>query len=372
MWLALCLAWAVWLLRPARPGGVLPPQRRRAVPWSGVEVLLALMLAQWLWPSFLAEGLRASGFLGWVYGPEFQAGFAAGKLKGPDTTRLSLWLSDLTLPLSLLSIVGSFHLLSGTRPYQLGLTAARSGKYVLVGVVTTVCIVPLVYIILALATWLVRHETGGPPEQHPLTQLIQGHPPLIDFIIGGLSALVAAPLLEEFLFRGIIQPWLRVRSWGGYVGISGALLLALGRRWSGLQAGWPENGWQGAWPQLLPAAFVVVMVPGYLLVRAKLPPAAGAVYATSLLFAAAHSSVWPSPVPLFFFALALGALRYRTQSLVPSVVVHGLFNGVAWALLLIQPADKPKNGTDATDARARVDLTSTSSAVPGSVLPRRT
>src|SRR5262249_50300954 len=222
-----------------------------------------------------------------------------------------------------------------------------------------------------VADWLLRHGTGEAPEKHPIAQLLETRPPLIDYIVGGFAALVAAPLLEEFLFRGVIQPWFRVRSWGGSVGLAGALFLALQRRWSGLQADWADGGWQQAWPQLLPAAFVLVLVPGYLLVRAKLPPVAGAVYATSLLFAAAHSFAWPSPVPLFFFALALGTLRYRTQSLVPSVTVHALFNSVAWVVLLLQ-ADKPEQGNDATEPPARVESISTSSAVPGSVLPRRT
>jgi membrane protease YdiL (CAAX protease family) len=351
---------------------VLPPWRRRPVPWTGWEVLLALALSQILWPSLVAGCLQVSGLLGWVYGPDFQAHFLSGKLEGADASRLSLWLSGLALPLDLLSIAWLFHRLSGTRAYQLGLTTSRLARNVLVGVVTTVCVVPLVYMILALANWLLRYGTGGAPEKHPIQQLMESHPPPLDFVVGGLAAIVAAPLMEEFLFRGIIQPWFRVRSWGGYVGIAGALALAVWRRWPGFQAEWAENGLRGVWSQLVPAAFVLLMVPGYLLVRAKLPPAAGAIYATSLLFAAAHSFAWPSPVPLFFFALALGALRYRTQSLVPSVVVHSLFNVVAWVPLLIQAADMPEKGNDVTDTRARVELTSTSSAVPGSMLPRRT
>jgi membrane protease YdiL (CAAX protease family) len=335
-----------------------------------VEVFLAVILLQLLWPSFLRECLQVGGFLGWIYGPEFQADFAANKLTGPDVTRLGLWLSSLSLPLDVLSVVGLFHVLSGTRAYQLGLTTTHAAKHLLLGVITTVCVVPLVYMILTLVNLLLWRGTGGAPEPHPIQQLFENHPLPIDFVVGGLSAIVAAPVLEEFLFRGIIQPWFRVRSLGGYVGIAGALLLAIYRRWSGLVADWGEIGWHGAWPQLLPAAFVILMVPGYLFVRAKLPPAAGAVYATSLLFAAAHSFAWPSPVPLFFLALALGALRYRTQSLVPPIAVHALFNSVAWALLLLQ-ADKPEKGKDATEPPARVESISTSSAVPASVLPRR-
>ena len=41
-----------------------------------------------------------------------------------------------------------------------------------------------------------------------------------------------------------------------------------------------------------------------------------AIYGTSLLFAAMHSGVWPSPIALFVLGLGLGWLAYRTRSLV--------------------------------------------------------
>jgi membrane protease YdiL (CAAX protease family) len=336
-------------------------------------VLLAVLLVYVLWPALLLEGLRALGFFGWVYGAEFQARLVAGEVKGLDATRCSFWLGDLALPLNLLSVVGLFFALSGTRPYQLGLTTGRLGRNLLLGVITAVCVVPLVYLVLSLVNWLLQRGTGGAPEEHPITKLIQSHPPPVDLVVSGFAALFAAPIVEEFLVRGIIQPWFRAHRWGGYAGLAGALLLAVSRRWSGLEAGWREHGWQQAWPELLPAALVLVMAPGYLLLRAKAPPAAGAVYVTSLLFAAAHAFSLSHVVPMFFFALALGALRYRTQSLVPCMVTHALFNGVAWVLLLLpQPPAEPEKGKDDTDARARAELVSTSSAVPGSVPPRRT
>ncbi len=347
------------------------PWRRRAVPWSGWEVLLAFLLAQLLWPALVAMFLGGIGFFGWVYGPDFQAAFVERRLTGVDVLRVNFWATDLALPLSVASILALFHALSGTRPYQLGLSPAHFGRNLLLGVVTTVGIVPVVYLILYLVTQLLQLG-GESPEEHPIQRLVLSHPPPVDLVTISLAALAVAPFLEELLFRGILQPWFRERSWGSFVGIAGALFLALERRWSGLEAAWTEGHWPGVGAQLLPATFVVLMVPGYLLIRAKAQPAAGAVYATALLFAAAHSAVWPTPVPLFFFALALGALRYRTQSLVPSVVVHALFNTVAWVYLLVQPGEDPRKGNDATAARTRVELISTSSAVPGSLLPRRT
>jgi membrane protease YdiL (CAAX protease family) len=380
IWLLMALAWAWWLLRPVRGPGVLPPQRRRAVPWGGAEVLVALILAMWLWPSLVAEALSASGFLAHVYGPDFQAEFARGALKGNDASRLSFWLNDLSTPLSLLSILAVFHVLSDTRPYQLGLTASRWGRNVVLGVTTTICVVPPVYLILYVVSQLQKRWIEVAPEEHPIQRLIQAHPPPIDLVVSGIAALVAAPFLEEFLFRGIIQPWVRTRRWGGYAALAGALFLAVARRGAGLQSGWTEHGWHGVWPELLPAAFVLVMTPGYLLVRARAPAAVGAVYATSLLFAAAHSFAWPSPVPLFFFALALGAVKYRTQSLLPSVVTHAMFNSLGWLMLFVPTADKPEKDKEVPDARARVEWVSAAGTTgrseprgwaPGIVPPRR-
>jgi membrane protease YdiL (CAAX protease family) len=48
------------------------------------------------------------------------------------------------------------------------------------------------------------------------------------------------------------------------------------------------------------------------------------VFASALLFACVHS--WPTSVPLFLLGLLLGWLAYRTQSLIPSITLHVLFN----------------------------------------------
>jgi membrane protease YdiL (CAAX protease family) len=60
-----------------------------------------------------------------------------------------------------------------------------------------------------------------------------------------------------------------------------------------------------------------------------------ALYANAMLFALFHSSVWPSPVPLFFLGFGLAWLAQRSQSLYAPVVAHALFNSVAFASLII-------------------------------------
>jgi membrane protease YdiL (CAAX protease family) len=54
-----------------------------------------------------------------------------------------------------------------------------------------------------------------------------------------------------------------------------------------------------------------------------------------VLFAAFHSGVWPSPVPLLLLALGLGYLAYRAQSLAAPMLIHALFNGFNCVLILL-------------------------------------
>jgi membrane protease YdiL (CAAX protease family) len=57
--------------------------------------------------------------------------------------------------------------------------------------------------------------------------------------------------------------------------------------------------------------------------------AALAICTNGLLFAAFHSTAWPSPIPLLLVGVALAWVRYRTSSLIGSVSIHALFNAVS-------------------------------------------
>jgi membrane protease YdiL (CAAX protease family) len=58
---------------------------------------------------------------------------------------------------------------------------------------------------------------------------------------------------------------------------------------------------------------------------------------SSVLFGLAHLGYGPEPVPLFFLALILGYLYYRTHRIVPCIVAHAVFNAftmiVLWRLV---------------------------------------
>jgi membrane protease YdiL (CAAX protease family) len=151
-----------------------------------------------------------------------------------------------------------------------------------------------------------------------------------------------------------------------------SFLVALGFRLTDLSQAIEQRNWDSLVIALQPAGFVMLMVPGYLLVRYFFrSQRGGAIYATALLFGSIHSN-WPTPVALFVLGLGLGWLAYRTQSLVGPMVLHMLFNGVACVTLLVsQDEPAPSNGSPTTEAVRCPPSAATWTTVPGSQLPRR-
>lgn len=146
-----------------------------------------------------------------------------------------------------------------------------------------------------------------------------------------LSACVTAPLVEEFLFRGLLVPWAGGRWFRPWCLIFPAAVLAIALK---LKADLTFEA-----PAL---GFVLVLAAGAYLIqrfgkrRPKFPTRTVlAVWSSSALFAAAHSSVWPTPIPLFVLGLGLGYLTARTRSWAASAVAHSAFNAVStvWVLL---------------------------------------
>jgi membrane protease YdiL (CAAX protease family) len=328
------------------------------VPWTAGEILFALFLVLYVWPPAAYGVLRfTTPVLQRYYGPELTALAEAdeaaqrqqaadlGLVAGPGAAdlvlpaarqqalyRRSLWLSALAFPLRA-ATVPLVLLLSGTRPRQLGLTTRRLGWNVLWGVVGAAVLAPLVLGLNELVLYLYTLGLPGAPEEHPFTLLIRsGNLWPAEWGLLFAEAVIAAPFLEELLFRGLLQPWFATRRWGGHAAVAAALAIALAARWDRLRELPPPGPFLEA---AAPALFVLALVPVYaLVVYRSRSPVAPALFGTALLFAAVHSTIWPTPVALFVLGLGLGALAYRTQSLAGPVVLHGLFNAVSFVLLV--------------------------------------
>jgi membrane protease YdiL (CAAX protease family) len=338
----------LWLLcRPAR-GDLLPTWPRRPAPWSGFVVAYAFLLYL-LWPEALRPIIN-------LLGEASEAG----------TEKLHPYLAlACAFPFQLGSILLVVRRYSGARLDQLGLTTRRLPANVILGYLGWLVLCPVVYAVSYLTTWLYLEWTGLPPDEHTLTELIQDLHPVLEWLLLWFLAVVAAPVLEELLFRGLIQGWLLARPRGAPLAMALALALPMTILGTYKRA------------RIL---FVLALVPGFLVLpgllrwwrrrRSDKPPAsneslplaapgtppepageirwtdrlgallvaldragedprtrrAWAMYATATLFALIHP--WPTPVPLFLLGLGLGWLAYRTQSLVGPMVLHALFNSV--------------------------------------------
>lgn len=128
---------------------------------------------------------------------------------------------------------------------------------------------------VSLAGWLVDHFGNDPGGSNPMLDLVLNRPDPLALACFLLTAVVVAPLFEETLFRGVLLPGL-----AGWLGPRGAVLLS------------------------------------------------------AALFAAAHLSLveW---LPLFVLGCGLGWLRLRSGRLAPSVLMHGLWNGLTFVNLLL-------------------------------------
>jgi membrane protease YdiL (CAAX protease family) len=295
-----------------------------AVPFSGRELLFALYLVWFMWPFTAYLIVTGLGVERWYYGDN------AAEMPA----RLSLWSGILALPLQVLTFPLLFSAFSRTRLDQLALTTQRFGRNVLMGFLGVLVLAPPVFAINYFLRYLYSQTGEHGVEQHALERITQHSLFPGEWLLLFFAAMVSAPLVEELTFRGVLQPWLAARRWGGQAAMLGSLILAAAQRWERLQAAWP----QGILPLMeaaAPVLFVLALLPPFLLVWwFSRTPLAPAIFGTSLLFACIHSS-WPTPIPLFVLALGLGVLAQRTQSLVGPIVLHSLFNGVSCVQLLI-------------------------------------
>jgi len=301
----------IWFFDPK--SRQLPAQRQRSVPWTGFEICAIVLTIFW-WLVFCSLLMRLVSDY-WLHMQE-------------DDIRLAI--SFLSLPVQIATILVILRKASHARPYQLGITTARWTGNLLLGFLLWLLTTPVIYLIEQYVEYQIFR--GMPPPQHPLTTLLQSHPTGLQALEVICQAILLGPVLEELLFRGIIQPWCMKKPRNGQLILIAALLFALFVYSSSSK----ESN-----TSLAPAAFVLFMAPAYYvfgLIWRNAPKRARvvqAIYSTSLLFAVGHSSVWPTPIPLFFLGMALGWLAYRTQSLIGPIFLHGLFNSVACLALAL-------------------------------------
>jgi membrane protease YdiL (CAAX protease family) len=299
-------------------------RRTRREPWIAAEVILALLLMTWM-PLAVFSILDLTGFFRWHYG----AGVTQEDTKFMQ--RGFLWAAALGYPLTVLAIIGMLRVISRTQLPNVGLTSQRWLPSVAGGVLSWLVVAPPVFGLHFLLVWA-QERFGLETKKHALEVVLEPDARPIEWGLVVIVAVVWAPVLEELVFRGILQPWLARRPWRWVWAWGAALAVA------GLHGKFSLDFSRAVLESQLPLLFI-----GLAGVLAALASASESgptwrwqgILGSSLLFAAFHTGAWPSPVPLFFLAIALGWLADRSRGLVGPITLHALFNAVSTILLVM-------------------------------------
>ena len=204
----------LWLRKRRRGDRLLSQEPLNPVTWTGWEILAAFFVTYVFWPKLVGWWMDYSGFFSWLYGlsPDQTPNDIAKQEHG-------FWTQLFMLPFNLVTVLIIFRLISGTQSYQLGMSFQSPIKRLALACMSWLIVTPAVFGINFLSSLMYFDLTGQKPE-HPLEQLAESSPLLIDLMLIGLVALAAAPIWEEFFFRGVIQPWLAQHDWRSHFAMS--------------------------------------------------------------------------------------------------------------------------------------------------------
>ena len=348
-----------------------PLQRLRRVRWRGHDVILAFF-ALIGGPVVITLLLLQIVFFQVLIGPE--------PANRPPDDAFTTYLSrcqqisgPLILAVTLATIFGTFYARTDSRPHHYGMTWSRWPANIALGMVAFIAASPIVFGTFALASLVLLQH---PSHIKAFAKSLEDW----EWVFFGFQVIVMAPLLEEIVFRGILQGWLRRASLLGHMIILGvtlyqavanmnyrdatntnefdpgplvfALVLDAGyvyalfrmTRYFDLDQAELEQ-WQvrpllgDGRDTLLLAELTESPVPGLSWEQAREHEALRArrwahangilaIYGSAMLFAIFHSSNWPAPIALFPMGLVSGWLYHRTQSLIGPITFHAFFNFV--------------------------------------------
>jgi len=217
--------------------------------------------------------------------------------------------------------------------------------------------------------WVLQLFSSEP--SHPLVKMLMESSTPAFFLVSAFVAVIVAPLVEEFLFRVLLQGWLEnltiIYNRDGHVLDDKARqrLIVGGRRPAEESelAQWEEPAQSvemadeptESTPQYIETADVNPYLAAAALesgneanentvaadelrrqgLGGPIRPSWWPIVVSAIVFALAHFGHGTDPIPLFFFALGLGWLYQRTHRMWPSVLVHMMLNGLSMVQLFL-------------------------------------
>ena len=303
-------SWTFLIIRAVQGKPLLTPEPWKPRVWGFVDILVAVL--------FIIFWQFQSALIGYnVLGLGRQELPAAHSLSLPLATLSGLGNVAAMLTLCLWIIVR--HRASLT---QLGFGFVRWWKHIAIGVIAALASIPLVYALMAAVSVGFDNTYA-----HPLIEEMKRNGSLPAYLLAVTSAVLIAPLVEEFLFRVLIQGWLQSVPFGSIKSI------VLGHRETTQLAFATISADVNLTPsQDNPYAPLSVTLNHFAATDANtepssLTPPIWPSFVTGTLFGLAHFSYGFSFIPLIVLGVILGLLYRATHSIWPSLVVHLILNG---------------------------------------------
>lgn len=226
-----------------------------------------------------------------------------------DSLRLQLWSQAMVLPLQIALLL----VLGGRSCFNLGNFPAW-WKFLIGFLVVSLSCHGMNFIL----GQIMEKGFGIPIPQHPLTKLGIDAVASWDWIALTLSACVIAPIGEEVIFRRIVPRW--------FSQVSGPRALGMMAIGASILMSRPEQ----PFGKILAISAVVWAFLLWVIVEWKTnwSEETRLMVACSALFSTIHSFAWPTPVPLFFFALWQYQLARQTHGVGAVILFHAMFNGI--------------------------------------------
>jgi len=227
------------------------------------------------------------------------------------------------------------------RSQAIGVQRSNIAKDIGLGVAAFAMVIPIVLLIQWLLTLLLDYE-------HPSLEMLTKDASWLTFVLVWFVAGFVAPICEEVLFRGTLQPWLQRLGPGR---MKSEHILFGGWDWEASESGELGHGSQEGKPGLglLGQSGATTdpnpyrppqdrAMPGQSEPQNGLPAETGIgpcswvtqshwpIYVTSAIFAGLHIGQGAAPIPLFVLSAALGYLYRKTESILPCIVLHMLLN----------------------------------------------
>ena len=196
-----------------------------------------------------------------------------------------------------------------------GLSFSRLNDHLLLTLKAFAMVLPLLLGIQMLCGLLVEYK-------HDTLELLRENFTMKTGLATWFTAVVVAPIAEEVFFRGLLQAWLQRLMDSPNSSFDAPMIIG---GWSPAERKSVEQS-----PGTVPQKPVKLTQQGENL-SFWIP-----IVISSFLFGMAHFGQGLAPIPLFFFAIALGYLYRATGSLIPCIALHFLLNAFTMFWMTMQ------------------------------------